>query len=1248
MRGVLLCCLVALAACQNLHYDLTLNPKKTYDYKYEGEVSFGLNEPNLAESGVKIRCKAKISGVSNQTFLLQISDLEFAEYNGFRGKNDYNASPKLTKRIAAELAKPFMFEYTSGHIGDIHASADTSTTVINIVRGILNFFQVTVKTTQSIYELEEYGIHGKCQSNYAIEEDEDTKVWNITQVVDVTNCKEKAAIHKGMVTAVEDKLSKERGESVVSTMRYVYTVKPTAEGGLITKAHGLERQFFSPFNVKGGTFEMQAMKELELLGVSNTVGTITSGPMESKGNIVYKFTDVDVHFPIMMQNLDNPMPKAVELIKHLADDNLYSIADTTTEDIMKVYQLMKVIPYEELELMWKQFSQNPEYRRWFLDLTFEIGDAKVLRFLESRFQARDLSPTEAWQTFLMTIEHLQATPELVEKAKAFLKMPFSKSNTYLWHTVVLSYGSLVYKHCAYYTPCPVTAVQPLLDMATDALRRGEKDEMVLALKALGNAGHPGSIKTIIRFLPGVAATPVDLPLHVESAAVQAMRLIAVRDPHTVQDITMSLLLQNKLSAEIRMLAFMILFDTKPSMAVVSTVTMHLLDEEDLHVGSFAYSYLQGLARSWTPDNHFLSTASSVAMKILAPRFARFSYNYSKARHADWFSDKFLVGAASEFFMLKSANHILPTEIMAKGKFHIIGRIIQLMELGIRVDGLKDLFGTSIPGFKGDFSFDDLKAVFRVLQNWEKMQDDEPVVSAYSRATGQEWFYADITKETIRNIITALSPAAGRSSLLWAVMENLLGGASWHFTRSFLILEARHAQATSLGLPVEISKYYNALTAVAVKAKATISPQPTEQLAQLLSSEISLETEAFAGNTKDFWVFYGINTDLFQCGSEFKSKVSTAVPWKFTANINVAEKRFELDFPTCKGEIELFSMRSDVNAVSRNIEEPDLAKATPIMLTSDPTESRTSNIWHPSSKLCAESNSYGVGVCAEYELKREYYHDEYPLYYFLGYTDMAVKVVPVQTVKPVDKIHLEVTAGPSSHLMNAHQLLQNLRSLSKEAMEKMNMSSDSSSSQRKSQRDQNIRMDAAAPEAVFNFKVFAESQNQKPEGYDVAVYYTPEANAQNAQLIVSQVGANTNWKLCLDTSLDARVKAKTHVRWGAECQTYDMSMLAAAELNTTKPKVEVKAQWTKLPEYMEEISRRIERYIPGMAFLYGFYRENEENNKQEVSASIVVASKDSCNVKVEFPEYTMYREAVHFPRPSVQFQEYLKNITSSVS
>lgn len=66
---------------------------------------------------------------------------------------------------------------------------------------------------------------------------------------------------------------------------------------------------------------------------------------------------------------------------------------------------------------------------------------------------------------------------------------------------------------------------------------------------------------------------------------------------------------------------------------------------------------------------------------------------------------------------------------------------------------------------------------------------------------------------------------------------------------------------------------------------------------------------------------------------------------------------------------------------------------------------------------------------------------------------------------------------------------------------------------------------ATPEAAFNIKAFAISGNQKPEGYEAAMYYTPEANHYNAQMIVSQVGEATNWKMCMDTSVNMAAEAK---------------------------------------------------------------------------------------------------------------------------
>ena len=52
--------------------DLSLEPKKTYEYKYVGLVNFGRGLPQLAESAVRLTCKVKIFSASAPTFMLQV------------------------------------------------------------------------------------------------------------------------------------------------------------------------------------------------------------------------------------------------------------------------------------------------------------------------------------------------------------------------------------------------------------------------------------------------------------------------------------------------------------------------------------------------------------------------------------------------------------------------------------------------------------------------------------------------------------------------------------------------------------------------------------------------------------------------------------------------------------------------------------------------------------------------------------------------------------------------------------------------------------------------------------------------------------------------------------------------------------------------------------------------------------------------------------------------------------------------
>uniref|UniRef100_A0A8C2AFS8 Vitellogenin 3, phosvitinless n=1 Tax=Cyprinus carpio TaxID=7962 RepID=A0A8C2AFS8_CYPCA len=1176
-----LCLLVALA-------EPFLNSKKTYEYKYEGLVRVGRELPDLVESALKMRCTFKIIGESPQTFVLQISNVDVEDFNGLPGKGVFSPSQKLTERLSAEFSQPIVFEFSKGQITDIRTAPGVSNTVVNIVRGILGFLQVTVKTTQSFYELVELGIHGVCQSSYTVEEDSNAKELIVSQMVDITNCQQPAALYRGMALAPEDKLSKQRGESVVSTVKHTYTVKSTADGGLITKAFAQERQYFTPFNVKGGNSRLLALRDIELLKVSDTTDKIVTGQMQSRGNLIYK-TEKDLRpIPVVMINLNEPMPKILDLIKRLAQANIYHVDSASSTDILNLIQLLRVATLENLEQLWKQVSGNDEHRRWFLDLVVEVTDERILKFLETRFKAGDITANEAGQALVVAFNHLSAEPVSVALAQEFLTIPFSKSHPLMWNTVVLAYGSLVYRYCVYTDPCPITVVQPLLDMATSGLSKNSEEDMVLALKALGNAAHPSSIKTLLKFLPGYTAGAEKLPIRVQSAAVQSFRLLASRDPHSVQDIVLNLFVQRTLPAEIRMLACMVLLETKPSIALISVISEVLLEETDLQVASFSYSLLKGISKSRTPDNQHLSTACNIAIKILTPKLGHLSYRYSKNVHLDWFHDDFLFGTSADIYMLQNES-LIPTKLMLKGKMHFIGRILQFLEFGFRADGLKELLVGKIPQLKKGIT--DFATIMNILSDWQNLPKDRPLLTAYARVFGQEAFLMDVREDSIQSIIKSFSPSAGKESKVWEKIQDVQKGTSWHWTKPHLVYEARFIQPTCLGLPVEISKYYSIINAITVKAKAEINPPPKEHLGELLSSDISLHTDGFVGVTKDHFVFHGINTDLFQCGTELKSKIVSALPWAFDLKINRKEQKYEMNLTPIKTVTELFSVKYVFHDFYRSFFIQNNSH-------DDFTHFKNSEV---KFRQCADAKIYGTSVCIEAEAKRAHYLHEYPLYYFLGHTRFSYQLEPAEGAKPIEKIQIQVTAGRKnppgvSEMMNlSHRVFKDLD---------------------------------ATPESVITVKALGLSPPAKPLGYEGVAFYLPTAQRDNIEMIVSDVGEEANWKMCANANTDksqTSAKVKAHLRWGAECQTYDLSMrVSAACQPESKPSIYTKITWGALPSVFTMIGQRIQEYMPGISYIMGFYQKYEKNPERQAAVTVVVSSPQTFDMRVKIPEVVVLR------------------------
>lgn len=164
----------------------------------------------------------------------------------------------------------------------------------------------------------------------------------------------------------------------------------------------------------------------------------------------------------------------------------------------------------------------------------------------------------------------------------------------------LGYSSVVNRYCSQTSACPKEALQPIHDLADEAISRGREDKMKLALKCIGNMGEPASIKRILKFLPIFSSSASDIPIHIQIDAIMALRKIAWKDRRTVQGYLIQILADESLSPEVRMMSCAVIFETRPALPLITTIANVAMKESNLQVASFVYSHMKALSKSRLP------------------------------------------------------------------------------------------------------------------------------------------------------------------------------------------------------------------------------------------------------------------------------------------------------------------------------------------------------------------------------------------------------------------------------------------------------------------------------------------------------------------------------------------------------------------------------------------------------------------------------------------------------------------------
>ncbi|KAK2907071.1 hypothetical protein QQF64_018996 [Cirrhinus molitorella] len=1048
MRAVVLALTVALVASQQINLVPEFALDKTYVYKYEALLLGGLPQEGLARAGIKVNSKVLLSAVTENTFLMKLMDPLLHEYAGIWPKDPFVPATKLTTALAAQLQIPIKFEYANGVVGKVFAPAGVSPTVMNLHRGILNILQLNLKKTQNTYELQEAGAQGVCRTHYVISEDLKANHIIVTKSKDLRHCQERIIKDVGLAYMERCAECTERVKGLIETAAYNYIMKPAAAGVLIAEATVEEVHQFSPLNEIHGAAMMEAKQTLAFVEIEKTPVVPIKADYLARGSLQYEFATEILQTPIQLMKISDAPAQIIEILKHLVANNVAMVHDDAPLKFVQLIQLLRFATLENIEAIWAQFKDKPVYRRWLLDALPAVGTPVIVKLVKEKFLAGELTLPEFIQALVVALQMVTADLETIQLTASLALHEKVATIPALREVVMLGLGSMIAKHCVAVPTCPAELLRPIHEIAAEAIAKNDIPKITLALKVLGNAGHPASLKPIMKLLPGLRTAATALPLRVQVDAILALRNIAKKEPKLVQPVALQILLDRALHPEVRMVACIVLFEAKPSVALVTSLAGALKLETNMHVASFAYSHIKSLTRITAPDMAALAGAANVAIKLMSRKLDRLSFRFSRALQIDFYHTPLMIGAAGSAYMINDAATILPRAVVAKARAYLAGAAADVLEIGVRTEGIQEALLQSPAADESVDRMTKIKRTLRALANWKALPTNQPLASAYIKLFGQEVAFVKVDKTVIEEAIPIVTGPKPRE-LLKAALKALQEGIALQYAKPLLAAEVRRILPTAVGVPMELSLYTAGVAAASLSVQATITPPLPEEietmtLEQLKKTDVQLQAEARPSVALQTFAVMGVNTALIQAAVMARGKIRTIAPGKVAARADILKGNYKVEALPVELPEHIAAVSFETLAVVRNIEEPAAERIVPLVpemalqntqtsaeyLSTEIADQAPLRAPAPFHKtLCLAVPYIEIKGCIEVHSHNAAFIKNAPLFYIIGQHSARAALARAEG-PAVERLELEVQVGPRA----AERLLKQISLIDEETPE----------------------------------------------------------------------------------------------------------------------------------------------------------------------------------------------------------------------
>ncbi|XP_020650736.3 vitellogenin-2 [Pogona vitticeps] len=1254
MRGIVFALLLTFVGCQKNDPVPRFADTKSYLYSYKGLILNGFEKGTSAKSGLKMTCQVKISRVSQELHVLKVLSPQLEDFSGIWRKDPFTKASRVTERIGLCFTRVYTFEYKKGQIINIHAPEDVSVMCVNIIRGILNLLQLTIEESQNVYELQEVGIKGTCLTKYFIQKDKNKNKFTVSRTKDLQNCTAEVVKNIGMAYIRPCPTCPVITTNTRRTVTFNYNLKYTDTGALITHVESQEVHEMSPFNDLSSTTVMQAKQKLTLIETAANQERVPEFLLKNHGNLHYEFPEDLPQMATHLINTQSPELRIVETLEQLIHHNWLQVYKEIPAKFLELVELCRAATQEDLASVWKQFANRRPYRHWLLSAVTAAGTRSTFLFLKQGIHNEDFGILESTITLTLAL-HLTKTDKVtLEAAADLMTCPAIQKSPILRKLTYLGFGSMVNRHCSVSSQCSAEILQPLHDLAMAADVSHEED-VSLALKAIGNAGEPASLNYIKKFLPGFSLAAKSLPEKLQMNAVLALRKIARKKATTVRKMVFQIMANDTISPQVRMVACIVFFETKPSLLLVTAAASVAQRDSSLQFASFVTSHMKALAMGRIPQLEYLSAACNIALKMLSRRLEDLGFRYSKVFHSDTYILDWRVGALGRLYVMNSPRTLFQA-LIAKLRGFYARSAMDIVEVGLYLEGLTDFLKRQDLQFFQDLTYKKLKELAKLLQQWKEQPSEKPMVSGYLKLFSHEIVFGSLDGEFVRMVEKLLNRSA--ELLITLIRKGLMG--TW--TQPIMIGELRQIVPICVGFPLEFGLYSSGVVHAAAKLNGQISTPMTGdfKLDHLLENNMHLSAEMTSSVCTDLVAVMGINTPYFQNGLKLHVQFHTGLPVNFDVNIDMDKESLTFETIPVETETELFDLRAKLYAISRSVDVPNSAKIFQIFPEVESDVPDHSFKFSKEYDVVQQSMKYDFASKKFISNRKEqlqYMEGKIlkpPAFYFelpaLGYQTILTvkhceavflkemylpKILEICEIKltlaPVGaartKLQLEVQAGSRAGSEIIQQWEGDAESSSSEERKAKRKKKKIQKTERNEQ-PQFLRHSKASSGLTTTLSTI--QNDRKRTVFHLVLHDELHSITPAVQVFVSHLNGSKRMKICAEVSILDYQHAKGYLKWGQDCQDYRIEGNIAYGQFSGYPAMQIKVEWPSIPPQIEDVARELLTFIPGTAYMLGWSEVEQKNPPQEASAVVALVSPRTCDLILRLPHVTIYDTNIKFP------------------